>query len=266
MNVVLINTTSKINKEEVAEMNKVKLLIITLLFIVGMSLNTGPAFAAETSGSAAVDIMSNYVWRGQKLSNGVVIQPSVGITYSYFGANIWGNYDTGPGELTETDITINYARSINKFSIDAGYIYYGFDGFDDTQEFYLGVGYDVLLSPAATFYYDFDEGEGGYLNLAISHSFALPHKLSLDLGVSAGINFDNAILGVDGNGDTFTAFYDGNLSAALAIPVTDAISIAPIIAYSFALSNDAKDGMRSIPTDDEDTDIFYGGVNFTLSF
>jgi len=59
--------------------------------------------------------MSNYVWRGQKLSNSWVIQPLVGITYGSFGANIWANYDSdskidegdGHGEVTETDVTLN---------------------------------------------------------------------------------------------------------------------------------------------------------------
>ena len=50
----------------------------------------GGVFAGEikTAGSASVDVMSNYVWRGQKLSNSWVIQPSVTVTYGVFGANI----------------------------------------------------------------------------------------------------------------------------------------------------------------------------------
>jgi len=41
--------------------------------------------------------------------------------------------------------------------------------------------------------------------------------------------------------------------------------VTPKIAYSFPLSDDAKDAIKNI-SDDGDKDIFYGGVNVTLSF
>ncbi len=255
-------------------MNKSILLLITLLFAMGITMGTGAAFAVETSGSASADFMSQYVWRGQQLSDEMVIQPSVGISYGGFGANLWANYDTDTNEHNETDLTLSWSNSVDKFSYEAGYIFYALDGDgdgagNDTQEFYLSMGYDVLLSPSATFYYDFDEGEGGYLVLAIGHSFELPHKLSLDLGASAAVNFDNAVMGLDKDGDEFTDFYDGNISAALTVPVTENISIAPMIAYSFPLSNDAEDNLEAIAmavTGDDDADVFYGGVNISLSF
>src|SRR4030042_6632661 len=91
-------------------------VVLTLLFAVG------GAYADEikTAGSASVDVMSNYVWRGQKLSNSWVIQPSVAVTYGVFGANIWANYDSdakvdegdGHGEVSETDLTLSYTRPL----------------------------------------------------------------------------------------------------------------------------------------------------------
>jgi uncharacterized protein (TIGR02001 family) len=250
-------------------MNNTKILLIALLFTMGITLNTAPVLAVETSGSASVDVMSQYIWRGQQLTDKVAIQPSVGITYGGFGANLWANYDTHLDEHTETDLTLNFANSIEKFSYEAGYIYYALEGVDDTQEIYLTVGYDVILSPSATLYWDFDEGEGAYLVVSIGHSFALQHNLSLDLGASMGVNFNNDIMGFDDDGDDFTDLYDGNISAALTIPVTDNISIAPMIAYSFPLSSDAEDALEAIADDitgDDDADVFYGGVNFSLSF
>jgi hypothetical protein len=38
-----------------------------------------------------------------------------------------------------------------------------------------------------------------------------------------------------------------------------------MIAYSFALSNDAEDAMEVI-SDDGVNDIFYGGINLSLNF
>ncbi len=248
-------------------MNKHKFMVIIVLTVMGLFVMS--AHAVETSGSASVDVFSNYVWRGQTLSDDIVIQPSIGITYSGFGANLWVNYDTDTNESNETDLTLNYANSIENLSYDAGYIYYALDGFDDTQEIYLSLGYDVILSPNATLYWDFDEGDGGYLFLSVGHSFELPETLSLDLAASIGINLDNEIMGLDEDDDEFTDFYDGNISAALTIPVTENISIAPLIAYSFPLSDDAEDALKAIAEDvtgDDDADIIYGGINVSLSF
>jgi hypothetical protein len=237
--------------------------VIAAVFAFG-ALSTD---AAETSGSATVDVMSQYIWRGQQLSEEVVIQPSVGITYEGFGANLWANYDTDLNTSNETDLTLNFTNSIDKFGYDVGYIYYSLEGVDDTQEFYLGVSYDTLLSPGATLYWDFDEGDGAYLVLSVGHSFALSEKLSLDLDASAGVNFSNEILGFDDKGDDFTNFYNGNVSAAMTFPITEHLSITPMIAYSFPLSDDAEDALEAIDVSgDRDADVFYGGVNIALSF
>ena len=248
---------------------------ITLISASGLLLSFMLApldvIAAETSGSASVDFMSNYVWRGQKLSNGLVVQPSTGIAYGGFGANLWVNYDTDTNEHNETDLTLNFSNSVDKFSYDVGYIFYALDGSgddgsgNDTQEIYLSLGYDVLLSPSLTVYLDFDEGDGAFIVASISHTFELSQKLSIDVGASISYDADNTVMGQDANGDDVSAFYNGDISASLTIPVTDAVSVGPMIAYSFPLSNDAEDAIEA-SSDDGDGDIFYGGINVSLSF
>jgi hypothetical protein len=243
-------------------MRRINSIILTLILI---GLSAGIAGAADTSGSASVDFMSNYVWRGQKLSNASVIQPSVGITYEGFGVNLWTNYDTGTNEHNETDLTVDYAFSVDKISFDAGYIFYALDGADDTQEVYVTVGYDILLSPSLTFYYDFDEGEGAFIVASIGHSFSLPGNMNLDLSASAGYNGRNLVMGTDSDGDKFSGFYNGDISVSVSIPITPDVSITPLIAYTFPLSNDAETAIEAV-SDDGDSDLFYGGVNLTLSF
>ncbi len=51
-------------------MRTLKISIVVLMILLGMGLS-GSIFAAEPkgSGTASVDVMSNYVWRGQKLRN-----------------------------------------------------------------------------------------------------------------------------------------------------------------------------------------------------
>lgn len=217
------------------------------------------------SGSAGIDFMRNYVWRGQKLSNAAVIQPSAGINYKGFGASLWANYDTGINEHNETDLTLNYAFSVDRLSFEAGYIYYALEGADDTQEIYLTAWYDVMLSPSLTIYYDFDEGDGAFIVAALSYTVPLQNRMGINLGASAGYNAGDLVMGTDAEGDEFSGFYNAELSASLSIPIKTALSIKPKIAYSFPLSSDAKDAIRAI-SDDSDSDVLYGGINISLSF
>lgn len=244
-------------------------LVFTFLVAIGCVC----AEDIKPSGYASADVMSNYVWRGQKLSNSWVIQPSVGITYGVFGVNIWANYDSdsqidegnGHGEFNETDITLSYTRSMDKWTFGTGYIYYALNGANDTQELYLSAEYDTLLSPSLTLYYDFDEGNGAFLVAAIGHSFEIAKDINWNLGASASYNINNKVMGFDKDGDDFSNFYNAELSTSVDIPVWKAVSIAPKLAYSFPLSNDAKEAIRNI-SDDGDKEIFYGGINLTLSF
>ena len=248
---------------------------LSLAVALTLLVSVGALYAEEpkTSGYASVDVMSNYVWRGQKLSNSVVVQPSVGITYGVFGANIWANYDSdskidegdGHGEFNETDLTLSYTRSMDKWTFGAGYIYYALNNANDTQELYLSAAYDILLKPTLAVYYDFDEGNGAFLVASVGHSFEVAKGINWNIGASASYNINNKVMGFDEDGDDFSNFYNAELSTSLNIPVWKAISITPKFAYSFPLSNDAEDALEKI-SDDGDKDIFYGGVNITLSF
>lgn len=246
-----------------------------LAIVLALFVSIGSAYAEDikTAGYVSADIMSNYVWRGQKLSNSWVIQPSVGITYGVLGVNLWGNYDSdskidegsGHGEFNETDLTVSYTRSLDKWTFGAGYIYYALNNANDTQELYLSASYDTLLNPSLALYYDFDEGNGAFLVASIGHSFEVASGINLNLGASASYNINNKVMGFNEDGDDFSNFYNAELSSSLNIPVWKAIIVTPKIAYSFPLSNDAEDAIENI-SDDGDKDIFYGGVNITLSF
>jgi hypothetical protein len=254
-------------------MKGVRALGLAIVLALFVSIGSAHAEDIKTAGYASADVMSNYVWRGQKLSNSWVIQPSVGITYGVFGANIWANYDSdakidegdGHGEFNETDLTLSYTRSLNKWTFGAGYIYYALNNANDTQELYLSAAYDTLLKPSLAVFYDFDEGNGAFLVASIGHSFDVGKGLNLNLGASASYNINNKVMGFDEDGDDFSNFYNAELSSSLNIPVWKAITATPKIAYSFPLSNDAEDAIEGI-SDDGDKDIFYGGVNITLSF
>jgi len=252
-------------------MNKTLIAVLTAVLLLSLSV-TLYAEEKNVSGSVSADVMSNYVWRGQRLSEKFAVQPSVGITYNGFGANLWSNFDSdysggNNGEVSETDLTLNYTFSIDKLSLDIGYIYYGLEAATDTQEIYISAGYDTLLSPALTFYYDYEEGEGAFIVASIGHSFTLSEGFSLDLGASAGYNARNKIMGTDEDSNYFNGLYNGEVSASVSIPVTDAISVAPVIGWTFPLSNDAENAIEAADAGgDNKSEIIYGGVSASLSF
>ena len=246
-------------------MRSLKILVVTMILMFGFSIGILYAEETEVSGSASVGYFSDYVWRGMKIGNKNAIQPSVGVTYDAFGANLWANYDVDTREHNETDLTLTYARSFDKLSMEIGYIYYALDGANDTQEFYVALGYDVLLSPSLTLYYDVDEGNGGFIVAAIGYSIDLGEIPSLDLSASVSYNAKNTIMGIDSNGDEFNGFYNGEVSASMSVPVIENVSVDPFIAYSFPLSNDGKNALRGLSSDGK-SEIVYGGASVSLSF
>ena len=84
--------------------------------------------------------------------------------------------------------------------------------------------------------------------------FELTEGIVASLGASASVNLDHPVMGLDSDGDTFTGLYNGELSASVpfALPFDENIVITSMIAYSFALSDDAKTAIESF---DEPGDV-----------
>ena len=246
-------------------MHRSKRILAALIMFPVCAFAQEAALEANVTGSVSGALMSNYVWRGQKLSPETVIHPTVGISYLGFTANLWTCADLELSETTETDLTLSYAFPLSGVTLDAGYINYAFDGFKDTQEFYAGATFGVFLSPSVKFYYDFDEGKGGYLSAAVARSIALSEKISLDLSALGSAIFDNGMLGVDAAGEIFNGLYTYLLSAGLTIPVFKYVSLLPSVTYSFPLSDDAENAVKAISYDG-DSNIVFGGVALSFKF
>ena len=227
-----------------------------------------------------VAFLSQYIWRGLELSkDSLVIQPSATVAYKGFSVNVWGNLDTdvyagpnkGQSKWNETDLTVAYDHSFGPVGVGLGYIYYALDSTEDTQEFYLSVGGDVILAPTLTAYWDVDEYPGWYFNLGISHSFDLPHEITLDLAGSVGyyISENDSIVDYDDNLNATTSrysnFQDGLVSVGLTIPFLKYFTATPIIAYSFPLSS-ADDNMLRAASLSNSAAHLFGGVTLSLAF
>lgn len=234
-----------------------KVVLVILLSMIFLS-KIAIAENEKPSASGDIGIYNNYIWRGFNLNDdSTIIQPSVTIGYKGYSFNMWGNLDTDIGDekqLNETDLTFSYDKSYNLIGIGLGYIYYGLDAAEDTQELYLSVSLDSLLAPSLTAYRDIAAFPGWYFNIGLSHSFALPNSMGLDIGGSIGY------MSVD-DGDAF--LNDALISLGLAIPFSDYFSVTPSISYSLALSSDAEDALEDA---NGDSSHFTGGLALSMSF
>ncbi|MFH1242312.1 MAG: hypothetical protein V1689_08115 [Pseudomonadota bacterium] len=226
--------------------------------------------------SADVGFYSLYIWRGWQLSkDSLVIQPSATLGYKGFSMNVWGNLDTNQFNIdkanwNETDLTLSYERSFGPLSLGAGYIYYALDALDDQQEFYFTIGGDIILAPTFSVYKDITKVDSWYFNLGISHSFELPKGISLDLAASAGYYIINSRYTITADGDeqvgnNYSALHDGVVSASLTIPFAKYFTCTPLIAYSFPLSSDAKNMLKTDSPSKKASHLF-GGVTFSFCF
>jgi hypothetical protein len=162
-------------------------VLIAALGIVFGSLNVFADEEPKPTASADVSVLSKYVWRGYELSDGsAVIQPSLTVEYKGCSMNMWGNLDTelddgdpltnDDSQFNETDLTLAYDTHMGGFDVDVGYIYYGLDGIDDAEEFYVRLSPSGCpLGPTLTVYREIADAQGWYINLGISHSIELKH-------------------------------------------------------------------------------------------
>lgn len=229
--------------------------------------------------SAAAAGLSKYIFRGYEQSkDSVVIQPSLTVGYRGFEVNLWGNLDTNDNytkaykaNWNETDLTLSYTHELGPVKLTGGYIYYALEGVDDSQELFLKIAGNFLLSPTLAIYQEIANYPGTYLNLGISHSFNLTKEITLDLGASIGYQISNTDKIVKYNSnlqpttDKYNALHDGNFSVGLTVPFGKYFSVKPVLYYSVALSDDAKNRIKGTSLSNNN-DFLYGGLILTAAF
>lgn len=229
--------------------------------------------------SAAVAFASRYIWRGYELSNdSMVIQPSMTLGYRGLEVTIWGNLDTNDHytgidkmNWNETDLTLSYIYDTGPVKLTGGYIYYALDNADDSQELFIRIAGNVLLSPTLSIYREVANYPGWYFSLGVSHSFNLTKEITLDLGASTGyqasdtekiVKYNSQYMPTTGK---YNAFHDGQVTLGMTIPFAKYFSVKPMVAYNFPLSDDAKYRIKGTSLSGN-YDFFWGGVTFTAAF
>ena len=179
------------------------------------------SFASEAS------LMSKFMWRGQRLTDGWVLQPGATLTVKGFSVNVWTNLELqavnegdtcllqlnpeapcggGPnglqGKFSEVDFTLSYAREYKGASFEGGAIIYTLPynrtSCPATTELYGSVAFDsVPLAPGFALYVDVDESRalgktGAYFELSAGHSFELSGERVKSVDLAATLGFANA--------------------------------------------------------------------------
>ncbi len=246
-------------------MKKIVVVLVAAVAAIGFSMADG--FAADAT--ATVDVNSAYVWRGLTFNNGLVVQPSVGVSQGGVGFTVWGNMDIDDyhdsletGEFSEVDLTLSYGFEIKTISINFGYIEYLFPYRETsataagTRELYAGLGIEPIpgLTAGLTGFWDFDEVRGCYVNLNIGYSRDLMEKLNAGISASAGYAGENFAMAYGG---TKSGLYDYTFSMAFTYAVTEAVNASAKIAYTNSFDEDV------LPDQKVNT---YGGISVVYSF
>lgn len=232
-------------------MKRMIILAVAMVLTVGMAATQ--VWAADAT--AAVDVNSAYVWRGQTFNDGLVLQPSIDVAAANgLGINVWGNYDIGnynhsvdSNAFSEIDLTVSYSKTIGIADVGLGVISYQFPaGATETTELYVSLGMPIVggLSGGLNIYYDIEALHAfSYANLSLTYAYALNDQLKLEAAGAvgyAGKDFSQAAGGEDGG------LYDYSLSVSLGYTISKAWSASAKLTYVDALDDDnlkeVKDG------------------------
>lgn len=243
-----------------------------------------PAASAQYSASGDLAFASKYIWRGIRVTDEPVLQPSMTLGIGNFSFNAWANMDltgindisptiSSQGKFTEIDYTFAYDQSFDDISISGGLIFYTFDWlfFPTTAEIFGGVTFDsVPASPSVTLYVDVDETSAGagstglYILLAAGHTFETGNDVVTGVDVSgtfafANSGYTNFYFGPDGGAT------DASVTVSVPFEIDDNWSASGFFTYSGLIRDSIRAAQYSAGGID-DADTFWGGATLSLSF
>ena len=222
--------------------------------------------------STSIDYVSEYVFRGVSFARGAV-QPGVELSKGNLTVGVWTSAAIGEASAVagdEIDVYASYGFDLSDtISASVGATIFHFPDVDgglfdfggaSTLEFSAGVGFDTLLAPSVTAYYDVDL-EAFTLEGGLSHSVPVADKTSVDFGLTGGF------VAADGDGD----YEYGVGSVSLGYAFTDNVSsyiganysVSSIDSLNFRRFVDPTGTAFSATTDDTET---WFGVGFAAGF
>lgn len=114
-------------------------------------MGIGATAQEKVEANISADIVTNYIWRGQKLGEGS-IQPALGLSYKGFSLGAWGSYGiTDPDDTKEFDLTLAYTTG----GFNIGITDYFFTNKDEEVRYFLYKAHETAHVWEANIGYDF---------------------------------------------------------------------------------------------------------------
>jgi hypothetical protein len=185
---------------------------------------------------------SEYLFRGIDTGDDLIeVGADVATEWNGLGlsAGAWyGSFDsaTTASDTDELDLYAEVSKDLGFLKASVGYIAYIYnqaalnkatDNLGDTQEVYFSVARDFGFAEASlTYFWDIENGNNGYSELALSRSFELSPCLALNVGTNVGYLVD------EGQATAWTT------KLALDWGFAEHAKLSPFVAVSVALSDD----------------------------
>jgi uncharacterized protein (TIGR02001 family) len=252
------------NKAAMKKVGWLNLLLIVFLFPQMLPAEEEKEGSGKIKYEISGTLSSHYMWRGLRLSEDGVFQPSATIGSKGFSANLWANYQFDPHRWTEVDFTGAYSGEKGKINYDLGFVHYGVNKGEDSDEIYGGIAHSNILTPSFRVYVDVNAGKGAYLQAGLEPSIKLKKEVSLNLKASAGYVLKNSYMGLTDGGREFSNFYDADFQASLTVPLGKKLSLEPMLGFSTALSRNAQEAIRNFSSSPNKRTL-YGGATLTFS-
>ena len=226
--------------------------------------------AAEIEMEAAT-LLSHYMWRGLRLSEGLVYQASVTASTRGFSLNLWGNYDFKAKKLSEADVSIAYNREFQKFDFEAGLMHYGIVEGEDSDELFANIAAKCPLRPAVSLSVDVNAGKGAFLQASAGHTAALTPRAKLDVTANLGFAVKDGFTGIPDDGRERTGFHHAELVISCPIKISSRWDLELKTGIMTPLGRNAREAIRNASVWDPSEGAFngttvYGGITLFLTF
>ncbi|MCH7903116.1 MAG: hypothetical protein IH944_00955 [Armatimonadetes bacterium] len=227
-----------------------------LALAAALGLTVSPATAQEAQFSFDSPFFNQYNWRGINVVNGAVWQPSLDVAYGALSFNFWGNYELtgvsaypGEGRFTELDSTLTYSGASGGADWSLGYIHYQFPSVGAAATSEVFATYSRPMGEWATtlaIYFDVDQADGVYLNLAFDQdlgvitSGGLSNEVSFSWGTAIGYGDKKHNLFYYGNSEA--NFADFSVYGAFTTSVSDSTDLYLTLLFSTLVDKDMLAG------------------------
>jgi hypothetical protein len=247
--------------------------------VLSLLVIAGAANAMEdVSVDATLDYVGKYIWRGGLVTDDPALQPGVTVGMDKLTLGVWGTIDTtnvngDRNQFKEIDYTLDYTDalpSVEGVTYSVGGILYEFPtatgSKDATAEIYGGLGFDCILNPTVTLYYDVDDADGFYGSLGISHSldiseYGLMEDMINSLDLAASVGYADRKYNQNYWGDSVAAANDFVISATIPVKLCEAATLNASCNYVSLLDGSIKGN-----TPDQKSSYVYAGIGLACSF